>query len=248
MSSTTETGHAKNVANFDTLTTTVTAFGAVYNPSNPALKPGALQTQATSAHTAMTAVNSVFPAYSNAVALREAAFEPLSKLTTRIGNAFKASGVIPQVVDSALTIIRKIQGKRASSRTTALGKKAATAVTANQIVEVSASQMSYDNRLENLDKLIQLLASNPLYAPNEIDLKVDSLTALHADLKSKNAAVKDAAVPLTNARIARDEILYKPGTGLVDTAADVKTYLKSLFGASSPQFKSVSRLAFKTIG
>ena len=37
MASTSETGHAKNVANFSTLISFCTAYDTKYNPSNPAL-------------------------------------------------------------------------------------------------------------------------------------------------------------------------------------------------------------------
>ena len=86
-----------------------------------------------------------------------------------------------------------------------------------------------------------LLTSIPQYNPNEEDLKISTLTALYEDLKAKNSAVVDAYTPLSNARIARNEIMYTPLTGLVDIAADTKTYIKSVFGASSPQYKQVSK-------
>ena len=89
-----------------------------------------------------------------------------------------------------------------------------------------------------------MLESISLYKPNEEDLKVTSLTALYNDLKSKNNAVVNALVPLNNARISRNEILYKENTGLVDIACDAKTYIKSIFGATSPQFKQISKLQF----
>lgn len=80
MASTSETGHAKNAANFDDLISFVTGYGTAYNPSKATIKLTALQTLSTSAKTAINAVNAALPAYSNAVAAREAAFEPLSKL------------------------------------------------------------------------------------------------------------------------------------------------------------------------
>jgi len=107
--------------------------------------------------------------------------------------------------------------------------------------------MSYDNRLDNFDKLIQLLSSIPLYTPNEAELKVASLKNLYTDLKTKNTAVINAITPLSNARISRNETLYKADIGLVDTALDVKTYIKSLFGATSPQYKQISKLEFKAV-
>ena len=246
MASTSETGHAKNVTNFDELTSYATGYGTAYNPSKVSIKLPALQTLSTSAKGAISAVNAAEPAYKNAVAARESAFAPLSKLITRVMNALKATDTTVEVDASAKTLVRKIQGVRATAKKTEEEKKAL-AADGKEVVEISTSQMSYDSRLDNFDKLIKLLTSVALYAPNEADLKVAALTTLYNDLKAKNAAVVTATTPLSNARIARNDILYKLNTGLVDTALDVKTYIKSLYGATSPQYKQVSKLEFRAI-
>ena len=246
MASTSETGHAKNVSNFDELTSYALGYGATYNPSKASIKLTALQALGISAKSAIGAVNSALPAYSNAVSAREVAFEPLSKLATRILNALKATDTTTQVDESATTLVRKIQGKRATPKKTE-AEKQALATEGTVVKEASTSQMSYDSRLDSLDKLIKLLTSIALYAPNEADLKVTALTTLYTDLKTKNTAVLTATTPLSNARISRNDILYKTNTGLVDIAFDVKVYIKSLYGASSPQYKQVSKLQFKAV-
>lgn len=91
MTSTSETGHAKNVANFNDLISFVTGYGTAYNPSKASIKLTALQTLSTSAKNAINTVNAALPAYSNAVTASESAFEPLSKLITRVNNALKAT-------------------------------------------------------------------------------------------------------------------------------------------------------------
>ncbi|MFA5817695.1 MAG: hypothetical protein WC854_00260 [Bacteroidales bacterium] len=108
----------------------------------------------------------------------------------------------------------------------------------------SISETGHAKNVTNFDKLIKLLASVTLYTPNEADLKVTALSSLYNELKTKNSAVVIAATPLSNARIARNDVLYKNITGLLDIAADVKTYIKSVFGARSAQFKQVSGLKF----
>lgn len=243
MSSISESGHAKNVANFETLISFVTAYGTAYNPSRESIKLPALQTILTSAKSSLSALNVVQPNYSNAVAAREVAFAPLSKLITRVNNALKASDTTSQIDESAKTIIRKLQGRRATPKIT---NKEGAALTAEgkEVNQISTSQLSFDNLVENLNKLIMLLTSIPLYNPNEEELKVSTLTALYNDLTSKNTDVLTATVPLSNARISRNDILYKEIVGLVDTAADVKLYIKSVFGATSPQYKQVSKLNF----
>ena len=136
-----------------------------------------------------------------------------------------------------------MQGRRATAKKTEEEKKVA-ADAGKEIVEISTSQMSYDSRLDNFDKLIKLLSSVSQYAPNEADLKITALTALYTDLKAKNLAVINAETPLNNARISRNDVMYKDNVGLVDVAADVKTYIKSVYGATSPQYKTVSSLKF----
>ena len=239
-----ESGHAKIVANFEELTTTVKGYGEGYNPTREALKLLILLAVLSDSKKAIEAVNAALPAYTRAVAAREAAFSPLSKLVTRITNSLKSVASTDQIHENALTYARKIQGKRATAKRSQ-EQIEADAAAGIELLGKSASQMSYDNRLDNFDKLIKLLSSVEEYAPNEADLKTASLSSLYADLMQKNSAVKSAANPLSNARILRDEVLYKDGTGLVDIALDVKAYVKSVYGASSPKYKQVSRLSFK---
>ena len=246
MASTSETGHAKNVTNFDSLVTFIVGYGTAYKPSKSSILLNALQALSVLAKSALAAVNAALPAHSNAVAAREVAFEPLSKLITRVMNAIKATDTTQQVDESARTLVRKLQGSRSTPKLSD-EEKQALAAEGKEVKEISASQMSYDSRVENFDKFIQLLSSIPEYTPNEVELQVNSLTSLLNDLKAKNAAVNAATAPLSNARIARNEILYKPDTGLVDIALAVKTYVKSLYGATSPQYKQISGLEFKNV-
>jgi hypothetical protein len=245
MTSMNETGHAKNVANFDLLISAAVGYGTAYNPSRTSIQVMELKKLSVLAQKALKDTNAVRPAYTNAVAARETAIAPLSKLSTRLLNALKATGTSEQVIDNTKTLVRKLQGQRATPKKTE-EQKAALAADGKATKEVSSSQMSYDSRLDNFDKLIQLLSSVPSYTPNETDLKVETLQAYYDDLKVKNDAVSAAVTPLSNARISRDTILYAPITGLVDVAMDCKTYVKSVFAPGSPQYKQISKLSFTT--
>ena len=243
MASTSETGHPINVANFETIITDITSYGTIYNPSKVSLKVTALNTLLASAKSAVNAVSSAEPAHKLAINAREVAFKPLSPLVTKVINALKATDTTVQVDESAQTLVRKLQGRRATPKKTEEQKKVASEA-GKEIVEISTSQMSFDSRIDNFDKLIKLLASVTLYTPNEADLKVSALTTVLNDLKAKNSAVMSAEVPLNNSRIARNDVLYKENTGLVDIALDVKTYIKSVYGATSPQYKKISKVKF----
>ncbi|PKP11097.1 MAG: hypothetical protein CVU09_04780 [Bacteroidetes bacterium HGW-Bacteroidetes-4] len=244
MASTSESGHAKNVATFEELISSVTAYGSSYNPSKTALTLAALQTVYTNAKTASSALISAITANKNAAGAREAAFKPLSKLITRIFNALKATDAPKKTIENAQSLVRKLQGKRASAKLTDDEKQALI----NQGIdtkEISTSQMSFDNRIENFDSLIALLASTTEYAPNETDLQVESLSTLSTELKALNSAAINTATQYNNALIARNQILYAPDNGLFDVARDTKAYVKSVFGASSPKYKQIAKLSFK---
>jgi hypothetical protein len=71
-----------------------------------------------------------------------------------------------------------------------------------------------------------------------------TLTAKQADLIAKNNAVATVYTNLSNSRISRDTTLYGTDTGLFDIATEVKKYIKSVFGATSPQFAQVKGIGF----
>jgi hypothetical protein len=246
MAQTYESGHAKNVANMVDLLSFIDGYGTSYDPVRDALKRQSMDVLCKSAKDAISAVNAALPVYSKAVAAREAAFVPINQLVTRVMNFLKSIASTDHIYENALTFARKIQGRRAVAKRSEEQIKADVAA-GKEVTEKSSSQMSYDNRLDNLDKFIQLLINIKEYAPNESDLKVGALSVRYADLVNKNLAVISAATPLSNARIARDTILYKDDTGLVDIALDAKAYIKAAFGASSPQFKQVSKLSFRKV-
>lgn len=242
MPSTIETGHAKNVATFEDLISFCTGYGVTYNPSKAALKLTALTPQLTAAQAALQAVKTAKTAYDNATNAREISFKPLKPLATKIINALAATDAVKQTIDDARTIINKIQGKRA--KTVEIPDAKALAEGAEPVKTASTSQQSYDKLIDHFTQLIALLTAEPKYLPNENELKVATLNTMLTDLKAKNTGVINAVTAASNARINRDKLLYGEITGMVDTALAVKQYVKSLFGATSPQYKQVSKLKF----
>lgn len=181
---------------------------------------------------------------------RDIAFAPLSKLVTRIFASLDATDASKQVVKDAKTVCRKLQGKRAEKIILPPPPitPAASAILPTPLPvppgNISASQMSFDSRIENFGKLITLLTSEPLYVPNETDVKLVTLNTLLATLKATNTAVINTTTPASNARISRNKTLYLPVTGLYDIQLEVKKYVKSVFGARSPEFKQISGIKF----
>lgn len=243
MASTSETGHAKNVANFEDMISFCNGYGGSYNPSKIAIQLPSLNTLRTNAITAVEDVNTANTAFINATNARQIAFNPVKPLATRIVNALEATDATDALIKDAKTFNRKVQGSRKGK-----GAKPETPPTppdtATEDKKISVSQQSYDSIIENLGKLGELVISEPSYTPNEVDLQVATLTTFHNNLKTTNTAVINATTAISNARINRNQILYAPKTGLYDIAQEVKKYVKSVFGATSPQYKQVSKIKF----
>ncbi|MFO7657466.1 MAG: hypothetical protein R6W78_10390 [Bacteroidales bacterium] len=244
MASNYESGHAKNVANLGKLISSCSGYGEAYNPGNASLTISSLNTLLENAENSVNAVNAAIPGQKNAIAARRVAFNKMSDIASRIVNALKSSGVNDLTLDNASSLLRKIRGRRSSALHTEEEKKAL-AAEGKETKQVSASQTSFDNRLDNFDKLIKLAVSVPQYTPNEAELSSQGLEAFLSDLKTKNAAVVEATTSLNNSRMARNGLLYSKGSGLVDTAMAVKAYVKSAFGAGDPRYRQISKLSFK---
>ena len=239
MASTSEVGHAKNVANFQDLIEFVTGYGATYNPSKSSLKLAQLVALKATAETKLTDVISKNTNYNNKVNERMVAFSNLKSLSTRLVNALQTTDATTQTINDAKTFNRKMQGKKASASQTPTDPNAPAPTT------ISTSQQSYDQLIQHFSGLKSVLEAEPTYTPNETELQVATLNAKIADLNTKNTAVATAYTNISNSRISRNETLYTSEDGIYETAGEVKKYVKSVFGASSPQFAQVKGIEFK---
>ena len=238
MPSSSEVGHAKNVANLQKLTEQVNVY-TLYNPPVDNLKIANLQTLYTDASTKLNEVEDKRNANKNAITLRQSAFENLKPTATKIINHLAILGLPQGTIDQAKSLNRLIQG----------GQKKETA----PIVEgkepaktVSTSRQSYTQQAENFGILLQLLGTISAYNPNEDDLKLANLNTYKESLMSATQSVDQTEAELNNKLIERDQILYADGTGLYTIAQNVKKYVKSIYGATSPEYTNVSGIEFTT--
>jgi len=107
---------------------------------------------------------------------------------------------------------------------------------------ISVSQQSFNSLTENFAKFITLLESESTYTPNETHLKSSTLKTLLENMRTTNTTVIDTHVDLNSTRISRNDLLYKNKSSLVHTAQEVKKYIKSVFGALSPQAKQITKI------
>ena len=238
MASTSETGHAKNVANFQDLISFVTGYGATYNPNKNALKLPQLNALYTASQGSIADVVTKNTAYNNKVNERVIAFKDLKSLSTRLINALQTTDATSEKIADAKAFNKKMQGIRAKAVETPTDPSAPAPNT------ISTSQQSYDQQIQHLAGIISVLQSEPSYLPNETELQIATLIAKQADLNAKNSAVATAYTNVSNSRIARDVRIYGTDTGLFDVATEVKKYVKSVYGATSAQFAQVKGIEF----
>ena len=241
MGSTSETGHAKNIANFQDLISFCQGYGANYNPTKESLKIVQLKAQYQSALDKLNITKTQKATFDSATNERRNAFADLKSLSTKIVNSLAVSGADVLAVNNAKSVNKKIQGTSSKkTKTTQVDSENSTTSTG-----ISTSQQSYDRLIDHFANLIEVLQQNTTYSPNENDLKLASLQTKLNHLKTTNTNLINAYTLYSNAMIERNQSLYNPLTGLVQTAKEVKQYVKSVFGATSPQYKQVSGLEFK---
>ena len=240
MPSQSEVGHAKNVANLQKLTEQVTVY-TLYNPPIESLTVPNLQTLYTTSSTKLNEVEEKRNANKNAIALRQSAFENLKPTSTKIINHLDILGLLQGTLDQAKSLNRLIQGGQKKTIILPENPDNGQPSTTNPI---STSRQSYTQQAENFGILIQLLSTIPTYNPNEDDLKLANLNTYKDSLVSSTQAVDQTEAELNLKLIERDNILYADGTGLYSIAQNVKKYVKSIYGATSPEYANVSDIEF----
>ncbi|MGV4413175.1 hypothetical protein [Chryseobacterium sp. T1] len=240
MASTSETGHAKNIANFQNLIAFVKAYGATYNPSKEALKVPQLEALLADAQAKLDNVINQYATYNTKVNARLSAFSGLKALSTRLINALQTTDASDELVNDAKGFNRKLQGQRSTPASTTPQDSNTPAPNT-----ISTSQQSYTQQLQHFAGLIAVLKTEPTYTPNEEDLKIATLEAKQTDLATQNDEVATAYVDVSNARLARNATLYTKEESIFEIASEVKKYIKAVFGATSPEFAQVKGIEFK---
>jgi hypothetical protein len=186
-------------------------------------------------------VNRLLAPYTAIVTSREILFKPVSKKITKLRKVFKATeGVTQPQLEDFMTIARKLKGI----------KKVNNALTTDANLEKtqhSSSQMSYDQRTNNMDALIALLENTTNYSPNETEYQIATLQTEKDQMLEATQAVTKTFVPLNNARNTRNDTMYLSENNLVDTNNRAKDYLFTILDSSSVQYKAISKIKFTKI-
>lgn len=237
MPSTSEKGHAKNVANFSKLIEVCKGFGTKYNPSKTAIKIANLTTKFNNGNQQLQDIKDTVQAEKTARKNRTIGFKGRNQFSTRILAAVKSSDATEESIEDAISINKKIQGERITKDTKA--KKE------GEDNSISTSQQSFTNIVDHYKKYNTLLVSiADEYAPNEPELQTASIGTYITNLEDLNNAVDKAETASGNTLIARNIEFYDEKTGIPETAQAVKEYVKSVYGAGSPEHKMVTKITF----
>ncbi len=231
--------HDQNVENLLDLYTRIASFTPKYNPSEERLSITGLEQLRTNGDDVLLKVDMAKVACNNAVTFRTSSFATLSGLLTRSISSLKICGVPDQTIEQAADLIRELRTRKATEPVTTEPNG-----TDKPKRQNTMHKSSMDARIDQLGKYITFLKTIPSYKPNEKELTIEGLEGKLNELKQANSAFLTTNAALTSARLDRNAILYGEKTGLVDTALDAKLYVKSIFGAVSPEYKSVSTIPF----
>ncbi|MBD3905197.1 hypothetical protein NAL32_11935 [Chryseobacterium sp. Ch-15] len=241
MSSTSEVGHAKNVANLQKITQQVSTY-SLYNPPIADITVPSLQVLYNDANAKLTEVGDKRNANKNAIVVRQTAFENLSSTCTSIINVLEIVGLPQGTLDQAKYFTKTIQGT--SNKKTNPDSQQPSTDNPQPSTKNSTSRQSFTSKAENFGLLVQMLSTLPAYTPNEDNLKLQNLSTYHELLKASTLTVDQTESELNTKIIERDKILYAEETGVYAISLKIKKYVKSLYGATSPEFTTVSAIEF----
>lgn len=239
-----ETGHAKNVANFQQVINILVALGADYNPVQALILLSALQARLAVLQPAMAQVDAKAAAEKIAVDERIAEFEGIGAFATNIKNAVVATIDDDLFTEDVKSIVRKLNGRRSGD---APVDDPATPGVDESDAAHSVSQQSYDNLEAHFASLIELLRTRSDYTLNETEYRLGSLEEKLDRMRAKNNAAKVASINSANARQTRDEILYDEETGILKLVKLIKAYLAYAVGKNSAAYQQIEALEFRKV-
>lgn len=233
----------QNVDNLEVLTEKVITFIPAYDPSEARLSIQNQREIKASGDAVLEKVAIAETVCDNAITARNIAFDALDPFVTRLINGLRISDVPAQTVEQGESLVREFRNQRATPieppSKTDEGSDEEESSRNNKL-----RNSSFNTKIENYRNIVLLLSSLLAYKPNEKDLRIDALKVRLTDLKHVNSVAVAAEAAAEAARQLRDIILYADKTGLFDVAMDSKLYVKSAYGATSTQYKSISGILF----
>ena len=239
MASNSETGHGINLKNAKLVIDTCANFGLDYQPSNTLLTLANASSQWMSGVALHEIVGTTVQTIRVPIDQREAIFDAAVRLAVRTVDFYASTAAMPASKKDVRALLRKLTGSNVRKPKDANG--------VSDPNWVSNSQQSYMKKQETFSLIVNYYSSDANYAPNETDMQLANLQNVNNDLQAQNENMGVLLAPAISARIDRNHLLYDEGTGLVDVMLAIKKYVRALYGATSPEYKSISGIKFKKI-
>ncbi len=235
-----ESGHTKNVANFETVIIVLLGLGAVYNPNQALIILTALQTKLTEAKAAIAATDTAEANKTVTADEAQAEFEDLYRYAVNIKRTAEV-----ELNDAAFTadLQNLVNNFASGSRDTGLPDDPLTPEDESRTAR-STSQRSRDSLIAHLAEILALLKTRTDFNPTDTQYGVAAVEAKLAALTAKNNAAKTAVAVLGNANDARDAILYDEETGVLKLVKLIKTQLTLKPGKDSAAYQQINALEF----
>jgi hypothetical protein len=163
---------------------------------------------------------------------------------TRVINQLDVLNQTDGIFDQAKSLNRLIQGSRKTTKIIEIDEEDFNEEENETKETKSTSRQSYTETAENLKKLLQLIETVETYNPNIEDLKLVNLKTYQDDLVKATKEVNKTEAELYTEFINRNKLLYNEENGLYEIAQNVKKYVKSVYGAKSPEYSNVSKIRF----
>jgi len=231
--------NAKNVEAFEKLMGYCTGYAGKYNPGQQNLQVNALATLLNNAQQKIHDVRMAEIALDRAKRSRIELHKALGPMATRVMSALAALQLSDTTLADARAVVRKIQTSRKA-------KEEEPVPTADEPVAPKrvARGRDYTSRVNHFAFLVRFVEQVPGYVHNDPALSVKGLRQMLANLQQAQTDFAASEVRLTEARIARQAVLYSGAQSLVATAKAVKRYVQSLFGFTSDEFRAVRTIRF----
>jgi hypothetical protein len=236
-----ESGHAKNVANFEQVIIILTALGTVYNPGQALILLAALQTKLTEAKAALAAVDTAEAEKRLSVNDIQAEEAELDRFMVNIKRTVEVELNNPAFTAEIQSIINR---SRPKSRDTGLIDDPSTPEDESRTAH-SLSQSSRDNQIAGLADIIALLRLRTDFKPNDAEYTLAAIEARFDTLSAKNNAAKASNANLGNTLDARDAVLYDDETGIIKLVKLIKTQLALKPGRESAAYQQINALEFR---
>ena len=241
---TSENTPAKALGNFLDMIQQVEA-NENYKPSNQYLLPEQMKQLHTDASAALDSFHS-----SKAIMLaskkeRVKTVKAVKDISRRVISFLKACGADPEKIEQAMAIYRLIHGYKAPGNVEPTENQPP--ANGEDSKKKSNRQGSQDSLVENFNKLIKVIKTEPLYTPNEADLKVAGLEALVGKFKTDDLATAIADAASERARGRLKNLFDDPRKGVNVVMAGVKLYSKAAFGSRSAEYASLSKIKFPRV-